>query len=152
MEYKMIRQLAELMKETDLTILEISEGDSVVKMERGGRQTAAAAPVPAAAVSIPQEQPAAAPQGESDKDIHTITAPMIGVFYAAPSPEMKSYVSVGDTVHAGDVLCIIEAMKMMNEITSEVTGVVTEICVGNRQVVEYGQPLFRIRRQESAEG
>jgi acetyl-CoA carboxylase biotin carboxyl carrier protein len=70
---------------------------------------------------------------------------MVGVFYASPAPDMKPYVSIGDTVQAGDVLCVIEAMKMMNEITAEKSGVVTEICAGNKQIVEYGHPLFHLR-------
>ena len=70
---------------------------------------------------------------------------MVGVFYAAPAADKQPYVSIGDRVNAGDVLCIIEAMKMMNEITAEKGGVIREICVGNKQIVEYGHPLFRIK-------
>jgi acetyl-CoA carboxylase biotin carboxyl carrier protein len=69
---------------------------------------------------------------------------MVGVFYAAPAADKKPYVSIGDRVKAGDVLCIIEAMKMMNEITTDKSGVITEICAGNKQIVEYGHPLFRM--------
>ena len=69
----------------------------------------------------------------------------MGVFYAAPAPDAKNFVEVGDHVKKGDVLCIIEAMKLMNEITAEQDGVIVEICVGNKQVVEYGQPLLRMR-------
>ena len=72
-------------------------------------------------------------------------SPMVGVFYAAPSPDSEPYVSVGSSVNKGDVLCLIEAMKLMNEVTAEKSGVITEVCVENGQVVEYGQPLFRIK-------
>ena len=71
-------------------------------------------------------------------------SPAVGVFYAAPSPDSKPFVAVGDTVHKGDTLCIIEAMKLMNEINSEMDGEIAEVCVGNGQVVEYDQQLFRI--------
>lgn len=143
MDHKDIRQLAELMKELELTVLEVSEGNSVVRMERAGGQASAPAFLPAH-----EQSEQAAPPVDCGKDLHTITAPMVGVFYAAPSPEMKPYVSVGDSIRAGDVLCVIEAMKMMNEITAEVDGIVAEICVGNKQVVDYGHPLFRIRREK----
>ena len=144
MEHQDIRQLAKVMKEMELTFLELREGEFSLRMERGRSPQAAHAVFPASEC-VPENEGA---HEKESADIHTVTAPMIGVFYASPSPEMKPFVSMGDTVRAGDVLCIIEAMKMMNEITSEVSGVVTEICVGNRQVVEYGHPLFRIRREK----
>lgn len=145
MEYTDVRRLAELMREMELTVLEITEKEFSVRMERGGRPAAAAAsPVPSAGVSMPEK-----PQSEAEAGTHTVASPMIGVFYASPSPDGKPYVSVGDTVRAGQVLCVIEAMKIMNEITSEVTGVVTEVCVSDRQIVEYGHPLFRIRLSDS---
>jgi acetyl-CoA carboxylase biotin carboxyl carrier protein len=145
MDSKDVRQLAQLMKEMELTVLDFTDGDSNVHLERTGRQNT----VPAPAENPPEQ---AAPQKDTGKDTYTITAPMIGVFYNAPSPDMKPFVSAGETVHVGDVLCIIEAMKMMNEITAEVSGVVTEVCVGNKQIVEYGHPLFRIRREEPSGG
>lgn len=74
-----------------------------------------------------------------------VESPMVGVFYAAPSPDSEPYVSVGSNVNKGDVLCLIEAMKLMNEVTAEKSGVITEVCVENGQVVEYGQPLFLIK-------
>ena len=79
-----------------------------------------------------------------EKEGAYVRSPAVGVFYASPSPDSKPFVAVGDTVHRGDTLCIIEAMKLMNEIASDVDGKVVEICVGNGQVVEYDQPLFRI--------
>ncbi len=100
-----------------------------------------AAPAPAAgaeALAVSHEQ--AAPQKEGT----LVLSPTVGVFYASPSPDARPFVEVGDQVKKGDTLCIIEAMKLMNEIPSEVDGTVAEICVGNGQVVEYNQPLFRI--------
>lgn len=148
MEHQEIRQLAQIMKEMELTALEVKEGERFIRMERGAAAHIAAALPP---VSDCPPVPAGAAEGQ-DAAVHTVAAPMVGVFYASPSPDMKPFVSVGDAVRAGDVLCIIEAMKMMNEITAEVGGVVTEICAGNKQVVEYGHPLFRIRREDPAHG
>jgi acetyl-CoA carboxylase biotin carboxyl carrier protein len=145
MELKDIRQLALLMKETGLTALEYTQGDTSIRMERSVPQS----PAPSGDGSKTENTDApAAPalqETETGGDIWTVTSPMVGVFYTAPAPDQKPYVSVGDHVNAGDVLCIIEAMKMMNEITAEKSGVITEICVGNKQIVEYGHPLFRLR-------
>ena len=111
------------------------------------QKTAAPAAVTAAVqAAIPAAVPAApvseaAPSAEGD----VLESPMVGVFYAAPSPDSEPYVTVGSSVKQGDVLCLIEAMKLMNEVTAERSGVITEVCVDNGQVVEYGQPLFRIK-------
>ncbi len=146
MEHQDIRYLAQIMRETGLTVLELREGDFSVRMERMGAGPAAA--TPPISPECTDEQ-AATPKA-AEPDAYTVAAPMIGVFYASPSPDMKPFVSIGDTVRAGDVLCIIEAMKMMNEITAETGGVVTEICVGNKQVVDFGHPLFRLRPAQPA--
>ena len=122
-----IRKYAKLMRELDLTGLEITEGDTVVRLERGAAPAAAPSPV----LPLP-EQKAEETAGE------VVRSPMVGVFYAAP------YVAVGDKVKQGDTLCIIEAMKLMNEITAEKDGIIAEVCAGNGQVVEYGTPLFRL--------
>ena len=132
-----IRKYAQLMKELELTGLEITEGNTVVRLERGGVPVvpAAAPVVPAAAAAA--EENAAAP-GVS------VRSPMVGVFYAAPAENAAPFVSVGDRVKKGDTLCIIEAMKLMNEITAEMDGVIAEVCIGNGQMVEYGTVLFRL--------
>lgn len=134
-----IRKYAQLMKELELTGLEITENDQVVRLERN---VSAAAPtvsaVPAEAVSVPvQQEPA---------DGISVTSPMVGLFYAAPAENAEPYVALGDWVKKGQTLCIVEAMKLMNEITAECDGVVEKICVANGQMVEYGTELFRIRR------
>ena len=138
------------MQETGLTGLELVEGDVELRLERQQEVVAVApaapvmpvaAPAPAAgaeALGVSHEQ--AAPQKEGT----LVLSPTVGVFYASPSPDARPFVEVGDQVKKGDTLCIIEAMKLMNEIPSEVDGTVAEICVGNGQVVEYNQPLFRI--------
>ena len=126
-----IRRYAQLMKELELTGLEITEGDTVVRLER------AAAPAAEAGGSALSE-PVPAEVGEA------VRSPMVGVFYAAPAENARPYVTVGDRVKRGDVLCIIEAMKLMNEITAETDGVVAEVCAENGQIVEYGSVLFRM--------
>ena len=150
MDVKKIESLAKLMQETGLTGLELVEGDVELRLERQQEVVAVApaapvmpvaAPAPAAgaeALGVSHEQ--AAPQKEGT----LVLSPTVGVFYASPSPDARPFVEVGDQVKKGDTLCIIEAMKLMNEIPSEVGGTVAEICVGNGQVVEYNQPLFRI--------
>ncbi|MCL2402326.1 MAG: acetyl-CoA carboxylase, biotin carboxyl carrier protein [Oscillospiraceae bacterium] len=135
-----VRQLALIMKETGLTALEYTADH--VKMERpavGGVVVSDTTAMPTAmseSTAVLQETSAAAGVA--------VNSPMVGVFYSSPGTDKDPYVSVGDKVTAGDVLCIIEAMKMMNEITAEHDGVITEICVANKDAVEYGQILFRI--------
>ena len=150
MDVKKIESLAKLMQETGLTGLELVEGDVELRLERQQEVVAVApaapvmpvaAPAPAAgaeALGVSHEQ--AAPQKEGT----LVLSPTVGVFYASPSPDARPFVEVGDQVKKGDTLCIIEAMKLMNEIPAEVDGTVAEICVGNGQVVEFNQPLFRI--------
>ena len=149
MDMKRIRGLAQVMNDADLTLLEIVEDGCSIKMERQSVAVpSAAAPVAPVAVSVASSGTAEA-EGtsaeETPSDLVTVTSPTVGVFYAAPAPDAKNFVEVGDHVKKGDVLCIIEAMKLMNEITAEQDGVIVEICVGNKQVVEYGQPLLRMR-------
>lgn len=146
MDVKKIEALAKLMQETGLTALELSEGETQLKLERKQEVVAApvaaapvaAAPVGAEALGVPHEEPQPVKEGT------LVLSPTVGVFYSAPSPDARPFVEVGDQVKKGDTLCIIEAMKLMNEIPAEVDGTVAEICVGNGQVVEFNQPLFRI--------
>ena len=132
-----IRKYAQLMKELELTGLEITENDQVVRMERNVAVPVATT-VPVEVVPTPvQQEPA---------DGISVTSPMVGLFYAAPAENAEPYVTLGDQVKKGQTLCIVEAMKLMNEITSECDGVIEKICVANGQMVEYGTELFRIRR------
>lgn len=135
MNEEIIRKYADLMKELDLTGLEITENDLKIRLERG----TGAAVIPA--VQAPEVQ-AAEPAGSSDSG--KILSPMIGVFYAAPAENAEPFVKVGDSVKKGDTLCIIEAMKLMNEVTAERDGVIREICVNNGDTVEFGTVLFLI--------
>ena len=124
-----IRRYAGLMAELGLTGLEVTEKDQVIRLERS--------PAPAAAT----------PQGAAPADTVEVASPMVGVFYAAPAEDAEPFVKVGDKVKRGQTLCIVEAMKLMNEIMAEVDGEIVEICVANGQVVDYGSPLFRIRER-----
>lgn len=135
-----IRKYAELMKELGLTGLEITEENSKVRLERsvavGAKETV---------YSVPESAPAVQPTTEN-KDYISVKSPIVGVFYAAPAENADPYVAIGDSVKKGQTLCIVEAMKLMNEITAEEDGVISEVCVTNGQVVEYGTELFRIKR------
>lgn len=152
MNVKIIEELARVLRENDLTALEVEEDGLSVKLERKPEASAvsSAAPLKAAAPFVPAAADGtdvpvtAAPQKEMGT---LVISPTVGVFYAASSPDSKPFVEVGDRVKKGDILCIIEAMKLMNEIPAEMDGTVAEICVSNGQVVEYNQPLFRIVQQ-----
>lgn len=136
-----IRKYAELMKELGLTGLEITEDNSKVRLER-----TVTVQSPEAVYSVPE--PVSAPQSTvaESKDYISVKSPIVGVFYAAPAENADPYVAVGDSIKKGQTLCIVEAMKLMNEITAEEDGVISDICVTNGQVVEYGTELFRIKR------
>lgn len=140
MDNNHIRKYAELMQDLDLTGLEISENGKTVRLERAA-PVVTATPVTGAAPSPPPTPPA------EDTDIISITSPMVGVFYASPAENQPPFVSVGDSVRKGEVLCIIESMKLLNEIPAAFDGTVTEICVSNQQVVDYGHVLLRIRKE-----
>lgn len=150
MDVKKIESLAKLMQETGLTGLELVEGDMELRLERQQEVVAVAPAAPVMPVAAPapaagaEAQAASQEQAAPRKEGALVLSPTVGVFYASPSPDARPFVEVGDQVKKGDTLCIIEAMKLMNEIPSEVDGTVAEICVGNDQVVEYNQPLFRI--------
>ena len=148
-----IKALAELVSKNNLSALEYSEGETHLRIENAPR-TVTAAPAqaaPAAAPAAPAAAPAveAAPVAAADAgaDFNAakkVTSPMVGVFYASPSPTDPPFVTVGSKVKKGDVLCIIEAMKLMNEITAEEDGEIIDICATNGSVVEYGQILFKM--------
>lgn len=146
-EIEYIEKLANLADEKQLTEITVEDGDKAIIIKRGmqGAQAIAPVSVPAAPqVAAPsQQQTQSAPAAEQPKGT-AITSPMVGAFYAAPSPGAKPFVKVGDTVAAGQVVCIVEAMKLMNEIESEVSGKITQICVEDGQSVEYGQVLMYV--------
>lgn len=143
-----IRTLAELVEKHGLTALDYAEGEAHIRIERTPAPVAAAVPaVPAAPAAAPA--PAAEPVKDEDAgaDFNAakmVLSPMVGVFYASPSPSDPPFVTVGSKVKKGDVLCIIEAMKLMNEITAEEDGEIIDICAANGSVVEYSQILFKL--------
>ncbi len=150
MEIKEIKHLIKLMVDNDLTELNVADGDKKVLLKRGPGDvpyiaSPAPAPVaaqPAAASSATEAAPVAKAPAEN---LLEIKSPMVGTFYAAPSPDSAPYLQVGTTVNSDTVACIVEAMKVMNEIKAECAGTVAEICVKNAQPVEFGQVLFRVR-------
>jgi len=153
MDIKEIKRLVKLMIDNDLTEMDIKDGDQKISLKRGhGRQggvimepvvapaaapIAAAPPAPAAPVSE-----AAAPEPENN--LIDIPSPMVGTYYNSPSPDSDPFIAVGDVIGDDSIICIVEAMKVMNEIKAECSGTIAEVCVQNAQPVEFGQVLFRL--------
>src|ERR1700758_1421889 len=153
MDLRKLKTLIDLVSESGISELEVTEGEGKVRIVKNAppvyvqQATSYAppqlggAPPPAAGAAAPAEAPAAAPAAAAPQG-HIVTSPMVGTFYRAPSPGADPFVQVGDSVKEGQTICIIEAMKLLNEIESDKSGVVKEILVENGQAVEYGQPLF----------
>jgi len=148
LDLRKLKKLIDLVQESGIAELEITEGEEKVKIVKGGSVSLASAAAPAGA---PAAAPAQAPRADaaapvaapaSEPEGHAVKAPMVGTFYRSPSPDAKAFVEVGQAVKAGETICIIEAMKLMNEIEADAAGVVKAILVENGQPVEYGQPLF----------
>ncbi len=152
MDIRKIKKLIELVEESGVAELEITEGEESVRINRYSAQAA-----PAPVQYAPQPAPQAAPQAQSapaaadsaeapseEVSGHIVRSPMVGTFYEAPSPDAKPFVTVGSQVNAGETLCIVEAMKMMNQIEADKSGVVKQILVENEEPVEFDQPLFVI--------
>ena len=154
MDLRKLKKLIDLVQESGIAELEITEGEEKVKIVKGGAIAAPGAAAPAMAVgpdtalareSVKPPPPApAAQEPEAAPEGQLVKAPMVGTFYRSPSPDAKAFVEVGQAVKKGDTVCIIEAMKLMNEIETDVSGVIKTILVENGQPVEYGQPLFVI--------
>jgi acetyl-CoA carboxylase biotin carboxyl carrier protein len=154
MDLRKLKKLIDLVQESGISELEITEGEEKVKIVKGGGISvvpvaaaaahSAMAPPAAPAPAAPSAAAAAAPAAEppAGQEGHVVKAPMVGTFYRTPSPDAKAFVEVGQAVKEGQTICIIEAMKLMNEIETDASGVVKAILVENGQPVEYGQPLF----------
>ncbi len=149
MDIRKVKKLIELLEESGVAEIEIKEGEESVRISRHSQQP----PMMQAAAPAPAPQPAAPPPAASGEPAprevpeargKTINSPMVGTFYRASSPDSSAFVEVGTTVSKGDTICIIEAMKMFNQIEAEVDGTIKEILVENGQPVEYDQPLFVI--------
>ncbi len=163
MDIRKVKKLIELLDESGIAEIEISEGDDSVRISRYAQQGAlppqAAAPVhyaapPPAPIAVeaaaaPAAADAAVPAPEPEDEGYGVIAPMVGTYYSAPSPGAPPFVQVGDRVNEGDTLCIIEAMKMMNQIESEVSGTIKSIRAQNGEPVEYGQILFVVDQRDA---
>ncbi len=152
MDLNKIKQVVDLMKKSDLSEFEIQDQEFKLRIKRDlpGRAAPAAAPVALAPVAAAPAPVAAAPAAPAtpaaaDPSIKLVTSPMVGTYYATPSPENPPFVAVGSPIKVDSVVCIIEAMKVMNEIQSEIAGTVVECLVANGTSVEFGQPLFRVK-------
>ncbi|MEM1184343.1 MAG: acetyl-CoA carboxylase biotin carboxyl carrier protein [Planctomycetota bacterium] len=153
-DIRKLKELVKLMVENELSELDLRDTEETVTIKRGAGGAivpmVGAAPVPAAAVAAPAQadggqsaETPAVPAG--DAGLVAIKSPMPGTFYSASSPDSESFVAVGGTVSEGSIVCIIEAMKVFNEIKSDVSGTIERICVKNQDAVEFGQPLFMVR-------
>lgn len=158
MDIKDIKTLIDLMRKNDLSTFKMEKEGFKITLKRGGDdqpvithyQPATLPTVPAGGAAAPAlpaaSSPAAAPApAEAKETYREITSPMVGTFYSSPSPDSPAYVQVGQSVTADAVVCIVEAMKVMNEIKAEISGTVVEICVENGKPVQFGQPLFRVK-------
>lgn len=153
MDIEKLEKIVKIFEDSSMMEFTFEEGDTKLKMDKKGypvgpaeiaaAQMAAMPVMPAAATPAAS---AAAPQAEEETGEEYITSPIVGTFYSAPSPEAKAFVKVGDHVKAGQTVCILEAMKLMNEIESDFDCEIEAVLVSNEQKVEYGQPLFRIRK------
>ena len=153
MDIRKVKKLIELLEESNINELEITEGEDSVRISRGAPMQAYAAPAPVAQqpATITAPAPAAAPAvaataaaAPDELAGHLVKSPMVGTFYASPSPDSAAFVTVGSTVKAGDVLCILEAMKMMNQIEADRAGTIGAILAEDGEPIEYDQPLFTI--------
>ena len=153
MDIRKVKKLIELLEESGIAELEINEGEESVRISRYSSTPApvsyaAAPPAPAPAAPAPAAPAATAAEESSDEDSlpsgHVVKSPMVGTYYSASSPGSKPFVSVGDSVTEGETVCIVEAMKILNQIEADVSGIVKAILVENAQPVEYGQPLMII--------
>jgi len=142
MNIRDIKALVRLLENSDLTVLEVAEADTKIRLEKESGAPRGAFPAPR---QEPAQKEAQAPDGAVDfNSITEVRSPMVGVFYASPAPGAPPFVTVGSKVKKGDVLCVIEAMKLMNEITSEADGEIVDVLAEDGQVVEYAQSLFKV--------
>ena len=147
MDLRKLKKLIDLVQESGIAELEVTEGEEKVRIARGGAVTVAQAQAASAAAPATAPAPApapAAPEPPAASDGHAMKSPMVGTFYRAPSPDAKPFVEVGQVVKEGQTICVIEAMKLMNEIEADASGTVKAVLVENGQPVEYGQALFII--------
>lgn len=147
MDLKAIKQVVELMKRSELSEFEIEEEGFKLRLCRknGDTQIVHAAAPAAATNATPVAAPSTAAAPVEEKGISVVKSPMVGTFYTSASPESPAFATVGTKVGADSIVCIIEAMKVMNEIQSEISGTITEVLIENGEAVEFGQPLFKVK-------
>ncbi len=151
-DLKHLEQIVAMMVKNDLVEIEIKDGDNKIHLRRPEPQQMTAMPMHAPMMHAPVNYPVAAPAASApaaevkDENLITIKSPIVGTFYSSPSPDSPAYVKVGDKVNPESVVCIIEAMKVMNEIKAELSGTITEIVAQNGQAIEYGQILFKLKK------
>jgi acetyl-CoA carboxylase biotin carboxyl carrier protein len=151
-DLKHLEQIVAMMVKNDLVEIEIKDGDNKIHLRRPEPQQMTAMPMHAPMMHAPANYPVAAPAASApaaevkDENLITIKSPIVGTFYSSPSPDSPAYVKVGDKVNPESVVCIIEAMKVMNEIKAELSGTITEIVAQNGQAIEYGQILFKLKK------
>ena len=149
MDIRKVKKLIEMLENSNLEEIEIQEGEESVRLVKSTNKTQAIAPQ---SIVLPQDTvdqevvDLSVTEKETKEDTHSINSPMVGTFYASASPGAKPFISVGDIIAEGDVVCIVEAMKMMNEIKSDFSGTVLSVNVENSEPVEYGQSLFEISK------
>jgi len=148
MDIRKVKKLIELLEESNLSEIEVTEGEDSVRITRSLNQRQELQPVQYNVPKTEQQQPSSPQPSTTPTDSkpsgHQVKSPMVGTFYASPDPDSPSFVSKGKKVSAGDILCIIEAMKMMNQIEADKSGIISEIFVEDGQPVEFDQPLFSI--------
>lgn len=142
-DVKRIREIIELMEEHDLSAVDLQQGDEKIKLNRGSVSPVYSAPPPVAAAPA-AAAPAAAPAAAADAGTVTVNAPMVGTFYSRANPESDPFVKVGDIVSEDTIVCIVEAMKVFNEIPAECSGKIVEVLVKDQEAIDFGKPMFRV--------
>ena len=157
MDYNLIKKLVKVIEQSDVTELSVQEGDLKIKISKNGKQqvvnTVVSQPMDAQPIYAQQSASEVSTSNESviaednsNPNLHEVRSPIVGTFYRSPSPDADAYIQVGDSVSEGSVICIVEAMKLMNEIESDASGKIVKILVENATAVEYNQPLFLVEK------
>lgn len=146
-----INELSEILKKQELTEIEVETGDYVIKVRKEQQvvsnvQVPAAAPQASIASSLAAAAPSPAKASSNGADLHEVKSPMVGTYYQSSAPGSDPFVKVGDKIKKGDTLCIVEAMKLMNELPSDIEGEIVEICVNDADAISYGQTLMKVRK------
>ncbi|MGB1816060.1 MAG: acetyl-CoA carboxylase biotin carboxyl carrier protein [Rubripirellula sp.] len=143
-DVKRIREIIELMEEHDLSAVDLQQGDEKIKLNRGSVSPVYSAPPPVAAAPAAAAPAVAAPAAAADAGTVTVNAPMVGTFYSRANPESDPFVKVGDIVSEDTIVCIVEAMKVFNEIPAECSGKIVEVLVKDQEAIDFGKPMFRV--------